>query len=450
MLMKWFYLIMLLISLNLFSQNPNAKIKIQDTLKTSQYLEDFDTLIAYIENVDSFHEVNDALKKQNFKSEVKRIRTEVRRVESNKDFMLLVYRTLNLIQDPHATIRHNPKGQFLKPSIPKEEHKYASSSVVYYDNLWKLIAKDVSDYKLPIIYTRGEYRVYYPFQINEKKIDTGFVVNKINGESIHKFINKNYQYIPNIHYDIANNKLYKNNFYRYLTLIDKENQFCFKKGQKTIKVQLTKSSKIVIDKELNSLSWNSDSSLKSVQYIEDSKTLYIRMPRMTNQDFYLNELDNLFGKQINKVVFDIRGNPGGLDKAWEGPLFKIVDSTRYFKKSLSFGFKNNEFTKQYIDAVLHPSIKTDKNTKVKKIPLLKGEYLVNENENSRINFSKEKTLAYGGKIYIIADKYHFSSADNLLNLAMYNDDVISVGMSSGFYTGLQFTPFEMILPNSKR
>lgn len=438
---------LIICSFNCFSQSEN--LIIQDSLKTGEYLADFDMLINYIEGVDSFHEINDLLKKQSFKNEVKKIRKSVKKVKSNKDFMLLVYRTLNLIQDPHATIKHNSKGKFLKPSIPREEHKWASLSVVYYNNLWKSITQNISNYNLPIVYTRGKYRVYYPFQVNGKKIDSGFVISKVNGMKTHRFINKYYQFIPNIHYDITNNQLYYNNFYNYLRLINKGSELCFKKGKETIKIKLSGSSKITTDKKLNSLGWNFDSNLQSVKYLEYSKLLYIRMPRMANQDFYLKELDKHFDKKINKVVFDIRGNPGGLDKVWEKTLFKIVDSTRYFKKSLSFGFKNNTFTKRYIDSVLHPSLKTDKNTKIKTLPLLKDEYLVNENENSKINFSEGKTLGYRGKIYILADRYHFSSADNLLNLAMYNDDVVSVGMSSGFYTGLQFTPFEMILPNSK-
>ncbi|MEQ9468363.1 MAG: S41 family peptidase [Ekhidna sp.] len=425
----------------------------KDSLTTKQYLDDLNELFEILGSVDSFHKVNDRLKDQNFNGQKMIYRERVKKIRSNAEFYLVVREIINSIQDPHATIIKAPDN-WSRNTLNEVHHRYADSSNFYYKRIHSNhISSKIIRVSLPIAYIEGSYKVYYPFLIDDIEIDSGSIVTKINGQNIHEVVRENYMQIPHIKYDIQRSRLFYDNFYRYGAFMD-STQFMlsFEGDQHEIQVDLLSDPDVEIDRKPKKLIWSGDMGYKNVLYLEDQKVLYIRMPAMADAIFYENEIMKYSGNDIEKVVVDIRGNPGGQDFPWMMVLRKIVPSNTSLNRPIKVGFQNkNEEMKRYLETILHEGWYDSSFAKqeIKSIPEIGGEYVTFESINQVFTNPDSVTLSYEGNIFILTDGFYYSSAGNFVAMAQYNDNIISLGMPNGFFSGTQFTPMEFMLANSK-
>ncbi len=177
-----------------------------------------------------------------------------------------------------------------------------------------------------------------------------------------------------------------------------------------------------------------------VNYFPNEKILYIRLPKMENDNhFYEQEIIKAAKDEpIEKVVIDIRRNGGGSDRVWMDILSMLLKDTLELKYPI--GLKN---TGRAIDAM---QVSRDTLETVR-IPLLDNKEFLVLNWGDRI-YPHWQNIDYTGKIYLLQDKFIYSSAGSLSNIAWLYDNIISVGETTGMLLGFGLAPVIFTLPNS--
>ncbi len=420
-------------------------------LTKAEYYKDFDTLYKWITSVSPMYLVNDKLKKESFSTNMKELRRKIDIIKSNQDFLKIVINALNLIQDPHAALE--TKNGRVAPSLlyPQSDTIYNMQSVRIYDSLLNLSAAMRIRPNLPIKYIDGSYVVYYPFKFNDTFIDTGFTVTLINGKNIHSFIKANIANISTIKYDLENEISFKDNFYRSRFLFENEQHsftMQFAKGNIRKDVIVHINDTATLDKPITAIGFNVNASAKKILWIDSLKILYIRMPLMTDGNYYIEEIKKLLDKKPRKIIFDIRGNGGGNDWPWVSAL-KLLIKSNEIVIPLFFGLRNTDIVKNNIHRWLPESLFSLGPSKYTS-PLLKdGDFLSFKTPQGNAYTADSMSMQYGGKIYLFCHGYEYSSGGNFIDIAKANEKIVTVGMTTGLFGGTQFSPIPFILPNSK-
>ncbi|MCI5718526.1 MAG: S41 family peptidase [Alistipes sp.] len=174
---------------------------------------------------------------------------------------------------------------------------------------------------------------------------------------------------------------------------------------------------------------------RGVRYFERDGILFVRLPSMSPQlsAEICEQLQSYAGRRIDKVVIDVRGNGGGSDLAWMDLLAAITDRT--IAPDCRMAFKERWRAEEiganaervlYGRDTLYAVAGTDKI-----VP-------------------SERSLRYGGKIYVIFDADRcYSSTGSLLSACAMDERLVSVGQRSGFLLGVGTTPMPGFLDHSK-
>ncbi len=172
-----------------------------------------------------------------------------------------------------------------------------------------------------------------------------------------------------------------------------------------------------------------------VKYFERDGILFVRLPSMSPQVSaeICGQIEAYADRSINKVVIDVRGNGGGSDMAWMELLAAITDRTiapdcrmafkeRWRAEGSGANAERVVYGRDTLYAVAGPD---------------------------KIEPS-ERSLRYGGKIYVIFDADRcYSSTGSLLSACAVDDRLVSVGQRSGFLLGVGTTPMPGFLDHSK-
>ncbi|MDR2510901.1 MAG: S41 family peptidase [Bacteroidales bacterium] len=180
----------------------------------------------------------------------------------------------------------------------------------------------------------------------------------------------------------------------------------------------------------------------SVQYFEDNKILYIRIPSMDYEkiDTLKNEILKHKLQIINKVVIDIRNNDGGTDYVWMNVLSSIIDKP-IISNSKNY-YKNTAIVRNYVT-----NIRNEKIRKVLKINDI--EYFTTEKSENNVIKPCKKSLNYSNNIYVLVNDKIFSSSLAFVSVCKQSERLVTVGTPTGFMCGRSATPFFLSLPNSK-
>jgi hypothetical protein len=191
-----------------------------------------------------------------------------------------------------------------------------------------------------------------------------------------------------------------------------------------------------------------------VTYYDSLHLLYIYMGAMNDES---EELANSIkkegaGKQIDKIIWDVRNNLGGGDYAWATVLQAIIKKPLPIKGWISF--RNTETMRkisEYYEKNCNP-----KNILKHKIPYLdNAEFITFINggvtdEGDTICFVPDtNSLQYEGKIYILQNEFVFSAAGTLLATAKLYPQFVTVGVPTGLIMGRGVAPAIFQLPESK-
>jgi hypothetical protein len=189
-----------------------------------------------------------------------------------------------------------------------------------------------------------------------------------------------------------------------------------------------------------------------IAYYDSLRLLYIYMGAMNTGEDFADSIKKVgTGKQIDKIIWDIRGNHGGSDESWIYVLSAIIKNPIPIKGLI--GFRNTEAMRKISDDYANHNYT---NIVKQKIPYLNNEeFLIMVSgglteEGDTVSFAIDtNSLKYDGKIYLLQDEFVFSAAGTLFANAQYIEQLVSVGVPAGLILGRGVSPGIFQLPESK-
>lgn len=190
-----------------------------------------------------------------------------------------------------------------------------------------------------------------------------------------------------------------------------------------------------------------------VTYYDNLHLLYIYMGTMAGDDGeFVEEIKRKgAGKQIDKIIWDVRDNYGGSDQVWMNVLSAIIKTPLPIKGC--FSFKNTDLMREILKDLLGDSYR---NIVTHRVPFLNDmEFLTYKNggisaDGDTICYMPDtNSLQYDGIIYLLQNEHVFSATGTLLANAKLYPQLISVGVPIGLIMGRGISPAIFQLPESK-
>lgn len=388
-------------------------------LSKEQMYSDFDTLVKNIVLYSPHIKVRHHVCGIDYEKQFKGLRKEIESCDSSERFAMLIYRVLLVCQDGHTSISRTNPLKLLSDGMPMEEcasignyQKYFNSVMVMDDNLPELV------------YYKGKYYTRTEYQYSNTTVPKKAELISVNGMSPTKYLLTNLDKKGFLSWDFINNCFYSESLLQNSIANDTTLRLTFLANKK----------KQRLDVNLK-MGFKSRPTLANdngfVEYWGDSRTLYIRIPKMVNEEFYPKEIARYDKENIEKVIIDIRGNPGGSDNVWNKTLSSIMCGKTFFKTKYSY---NSDLKKS--DTTFTPAEN------------FRDLNLVYKWANRGIGGNKS-VLNYKGKIYVLYDELSFSAAGSLVSACYYSDNLVAVGVPTGRILGFGTNPYEFRLPNTK-
>ncbi|AZI24184.1 hypothetical protein EA772_02040 [Pedobacter sp. G11] len=274
-----------------------------------------------------------------------------------------------------------------------------------------------------------------------------------NGKSIHRFVHTLTAFVSPLRWDRVRNRVYDENFYwpaelykngtLKLVFSDKnKNRYLLNIAKQDTVTYLTKKS--------NEYGYFSQTDTVITHYFEKAGIFYAKIPAMREElgDTVKRRLVDVFrDHQVKSVVIDIRGNGGGSDNTYGKFLSKLVQDTLKKKVVVARNFSPYIQTHYHInkDSVLNNATQTFDPG----IPILKSQAMYYIRQDFNFVVPDSVTLPFEGKIYVLQDKFIYSSASNLSSLAKNSKQLVSIGETPDLLGGLQASTLMIMLPYSK-
>lgn len=397
------------------------------SLTREQMYADFDTLVYTIKRVSPHLPVKKDLWQYDALQEMKKARKSIDTVSSDLSYFIVLQTALNLAQDMHT-------------SLHSQENEWAQTQY----NAYRKIR---NGFKLSIgnKYINGEYTIIDPFVVQGDTIEIGAVVTHINGEKVDKYLKKHLGSTYGITYDLARRKFYYPGFFRNSeTIFQEKINFTFqhKDGRSATHEMPTHE----FTKYLPSTRYKDTT---RVELWQEERLLYIRLTDMEPDytAFILGQLSAMKSQMqgVNKIIIDIRDNPGGQDNAWTDLLAALIDQPLSWPLVID-DYKNSAMTKEKIESHGYSNITITPDNN----PLLR-KYHFNTILNTTETLEPSPTsLHFKGKIFLLAED-HYSSAGSAVSVACANpkDNLIALGRKTNYFLGIGFSPLVFTLPHSK-
>lgn len=291
----------------------------------------------------------------------------------------------------------------------------------------------------------------YPFlKVNKRLNGVDWLKNKTKYEEIIKNTNNDAEFFVAIHLILNNlnndhvailsgeqfewfSKLYHEIYYQY-NAVEKLNSFEFLTDSKVL-------NRYKFDDYIQEdVKLNEESNLETIVLIKD-ELAYIKIKSMASsivldQDYekmkeFLKDIDD-----YEKLIIDIRGNRGGVDKYWENLVQLLIDEplavTYYSFFKDGDREKDDPFRVQGISAI------TDLDEKVLGIlpQEIKEDFGFYNNYSIRLNPwsispNPLEQINFMGKIYLLVDRDVFSSAEKFASFAKDTGFATLVGETTG-------------------
>lgn len=388
------------------------------TMSKEEMYQDFDTLIHKIKQISPHLKVREKACNLNFDLITKSIRDEIQNCNSNLDFALLIKRVLITAQDGHTSLT------LLNPWSSLADGEAIEKCALIHQFQKNYDSKYVTSTNLPkLIYHKGKYFLASDYTYKSYSFSPKTELIKVNNLSPKDYILKNIDRKRNLSWDFYNQCFYSNYFLQQNIASSETISLSFLQNSDTISFNVNLKLGYIrknITKPKGGFVW----------YINKYKLLYINVPRMSNGEFYYNEIVKHKEKDIDKIVIDVRNNPGGNDGTWFYILNAINDVNISFNVETAI---NNSYNPN--------SISTEKN--IQKIKYL------SRKEIKKIPNPPLENINFDGSIFVFYNEFTFSSAGSLVNTSFYTDKLIAVGSKTGKILGFGIKPKQFILPNSR-
>lgn len=402
-----------------------------NSLTKRQMFEDFDLFFYKLDSINPNLEVVKKTTGYDILAELRNLRQKIDTVTNDMGFFDIMYRAMILCKDRHVSFTPTNTQDTLVAKLANNNLKKVMKIYNKYDERFN---------PFPIYYVDGKYYATDVFSLNsELLVPAKSQIIQINNLAVDEYIEK---YVVPIYeqprWDNKHKKYYVRTLFppKRTGFSDKFIVTYLNNG----KTEIKELSEYKINFPLNKGVFD-----PNVLYLSRDKILYIRVPVM-NHEWIKDYKDNILknkGKEIDKVVIDIRGNGGGSDFVWIGILSAIIDKPISSLERLAF--KDNNLVKEYLkkNNITYTSEELDKE------PLYIGKDKYFCIQAPRKIDPDENSLRYTGNIYVLTDFRCFSSALAFSAYCQNVERLITVGNPSGFLCGQGVTPFYFTFPNSK-
>ena len=407
-------------------------------LTKQQMYADYDTLIRTLKEISpqyAFRKKVTGIDVYNYYS---LNRKRIERVKSLKGFYYIVRSTLTANQDDHTGLIW--RGFATEDELVKSGISPAAARLQpMYDSLYFLSSRNIH-LKIPLKYLKGHYYVSQSFSYSGRIFPAGSELVACNHTPINSFVKQFYLFAGMI-WDSSNKRYYSERFLSAKNLRAgdrikfsfKDRRGCFMQAN-----FLMQDSVMLLDGRDK----KSDAG-KRVAYFPEQKVLYIRLPKMEEEDtaFYPSEIRKAAAnKEIAKVIIDIRGNGGGNDDVWRRLLSSII-SKRIIWPLFLIANNSSMIRSHYPDIARQPQFVN--------VPFLSHrQYLIFFKGNDTIPVSSS-SIRFDGPLFLLQNNNIYSSAGSLAALANYKQGFYTVGQPTGLQLGSGLTPLVFELPNSK-
>lgn len=424
-------------------------------LSYSQMLADYDSLVSYINQVNPIIQFNLEVRKIDFNTHAKKLKQKITSKTSIEEYIFLIRKTLNAAQDGHTSLLGNylldiAKTIWIPQGIVKLDTLDFPTNYKYVEFLSKTFYTKT---KLELVYINGEYYNLLPFSYNGNNYPSSMKLISCNGKEIHGFVKNMEELISPLRWDRTNNKMYHENFYIVGEIYKNNNiKLAFVDNyNKTRVLNISKNDTVTfLEEKKNNFGYNSSAASIITNYFEKNQIFYARIPAMDEE--FGNILIKQFKTTIDKypvksIVLDVRGNGGGSDNTYGKFLGKILKDTVKMNLSVGqiFSPLNCKYFEMNRDSILKYGLTFDKEG-----PKLKNlEMYYNIVPNFSFFYPEKEILPFEGPIYILQDRFIYSSASNLSSLAYKNTRLISIGETPNLLGGVQTMTSVFCLPHSK-
>ncbi len=428
-------------------------------LTYSQMLADHDSLVSYIRQVSPIIYFNKQVRGIDFNKHAKKLRKQITKKTTLPEYLRIVLKTVNSAQDDHTSL--------MWPYLLDIAKKYwlaPNGNIKGIDTLdmnhhykyWNYLRSSSTGpkLKLNLVYTDGEYHNLLPFAYNGKKYPYGLKLLKCNNVSVHKIINHKEmeQVLPALSWDRKYKRVYNERFYTLGKLYKKDTLRLTFSDKNNNKYQLNIAKKDTVNfLEKNNNNFGFDSSNNVVtHYFEKEQIFYAKLPQMEPElgDTLVKRFKAIIDKHsIKSVVLDVRGNGGGSDETYQKFLSKILKDT--LSVNLRLGRVFSPYNCKYFE------INTDTINKGKNYsftqngPKLKNVKMYYINEKFDYVIPDKEPFTFDGNVYILQDRFIYSSTSNLSSLAFKTNRLISIGEMPNALGGIQTSVSLLYTPYSK-
>jgi len=434
-------------------------------ISPDQYVEDIEFFIDFVDTSYPFAEaIRDEKGLKYFFDYKDEFLTRAREIEDNKDFIDLVAEMIQLLEQGtgHADIIWPTSNQSL-PNITSfctmyNIRKNSLQCQEYWCSLLDVCHKYVHS-DLVVKYSNGKYVVDEDYDTDSCLIEKNTVIQKIDGQLVDDFVSDMQSKVW-LRFDADLKKSYVHHPSPFLVcgsdlltpwIVD------FKTPDESfIQCRIPKLEGYRANEHL----LNSDCTKEF--FMLTKETGYVRVPFFPDCgciDDDLLKLESLFKeKEIKKLIIDLRGNPGGVQKYGEELLIRpfIDESIDYTQYSAVKKPVYNKLKKCYNISRL--TWRCDLNPgNIEKIQKDEVKYDIRHNDidpNDYYFFKNTKTfhpsidVDFNGEIYFLIDNDCFSSAEDLIRAVKHLNIGTLVGARSSGGAAAFFPPWYFELPNS--
>ncbi|NOY08885.1 MAG: hypothetical protein GXP33_08590 [Spirochaetes bacterium] len=421
--------------------NDTSLYQIPD-LTVNQMLQDYDYLTDVVLDASPHIAVAKALYGIDAAGRFAQYRQEINENTSTLDFFGLVSKVLGSIHGDHLWILESA------PVIPPDS---SVDSVLMTNMLsfahWNQLYPPDKDGNVYIGGLYGEYLEGKYFTIKDYVMFGGFIprgseVYEIDNVEINTFINKYLDYAAMVWDKDRKQFVLSHFFYNVFAQMPDTHSFAIRFPDGTEHTLVRENSRIS-QKELDAQNAINRNVIfgKNPAYFSAEKVLYIKLRLMNEAAAHdiISKLRTLTeGKDIEKVIIDIRNNPGGSDNAWMALIQYITGQP--LEINFTYGIKDSLYLRNKVPASLF-------NGELKSFSFLNGQtYIVNQ--SSTLNAAPSDNLGFSGPVFLLVDNI-YSSAGSFAEYGKHKDNIIVTGRPSGYLLGFGIDPVMFTLPNSK-
>lgn len=434
------------------SRNPENLPK----LSYAQMLEDHDSLVSYIRQTSPIIYYNKEVRGIDFEKQAKHLRSQINKKTTTDEFLQIIQKTINVAQDGHTSrLGKSSLDNLIKYWIPSGSVKNIDSSATKNSYQYADYFKNANYSKLDLnlIYTSGEYYNLLPFKYKEISYPASMKLISCNGIEIHRYVAGLTELVSPLRWDRTNNRTYEETFYAHpenyrngvlkLVFLDK--------GNNKYHLDIAKKDSLSILQEKNwKYGYNNNNDTLITHYFKEKGIFYAKVPMMKEElgDSVKQKLEAIILKnKVNSIVIDIRGNGGGSDNTYSRFLKSVVQDT--LKLNIVVGRNFSPYNQEYFKINRDSVERRQSHTFKVDNPTLKGIEMYYIKQSYSFVVPEKVKLPFTGKIYILQDRYIYSSASNLSSLANNSEQLISIGQTPDLFGGLQTNPIVMMLPYSK-